>query len=78
MKKPFVENLGLKASAVLIALVLWFFVTSRGQSEISLDAPVEFKNMPQGLEMVNSTSKTVAVTVRGQEQIGRASCRERV
>ena len=36
MKKLLTENLGLKISAVLISVFLWFFVTSRGQSEISL------------------------------------------
>lgn len=69
MRKPFVKNLGLKISAVMISLVLWFFVTSRGQSEISLDVPLEFKNMPNGLEMVTAGTKTVAVTVRGQERL---------
>lgn len=59
----------MKISAVMIALVLWFFVTSSGQSELSLDVPVEFRNMPKGFEMVSSSARTVAVTVRGQERL---------
>ncbi len=47
MKKFFFENLGLKIAAVLLSVVLWIFVTSRGQSEMSLDVPLEFKNIPR-------------------------------
>ncbi len=68
MKKLVTENLGLKISAVLISVFLWFFVTSRGQSEITLEAPLEFKNMPADIGIVNTSIKTVSVTVRGHEK----------
>ncbi len=68
MKKLFTENIGLKISAVLISLFLWFFVTSRGQSEITLDVPLEFKNIPADIGIVNTSIKTVSVTVRGHER----------
>jgi len=68
MKKLFTENLGLKISAVLISVFLWFFVTSRGQSEITLDIPLEFKNIPADIGLVNASVKTVSVTVRGHER----------
>lgn len=69
MKKLFFENLGLKIAAVLLSVVLWIFVTSRGQSEISLDVPLEFRNIPAGLEMVNHSSKTINLNMRGQERL---------
>jgi len=62
------ENLGLKVSAVLIAVFLWFFVTSQGQSEISLEAPLEFKNIPAELGIAGSSAKAVTLTIRGQER----------
>lgn len=68
MKKLFTENLGLKISAILISVFLWFFVTSRGQSEIALDVPLEFKNIPADTGIVSTSVKTVSVTVRGQER----------
>ncbi len=68
MKKFFIENLALKIAAVLLSIVLWFFVTSRGQSEISIDVPLELKNMPQGLELVNHGTKTVNLNIKGQER----------
>ena len=68
MKKLLTENIGLKISAVLISVFLWFFVTSRGQSEIAFDIPLEFKNIPADIGIVNASVKTVSVTVRGHER----------
>lgn len=67
MKNLIMSNLGLKISAVLISVFLWFVVTSRGQAEFSLDVPVEFKNIPAAFEVVNYKTKSVNVTVKGQE-----------
>ena len=69
MKKIFLENLGLKIAAVLLSIVLWLFVTSRGQSEISIDVALEFKNIPSGLEMVNHSMKTISLSIKGQERL---------
>lgn len=69
MRKLLSENLGLKISAVLLSSLLWFFVTSRGQSEISLEITPEFKNVPVALGIVNNSVKTVVVTIRGQERL---------
>ena len=62
------NNLGLKISAVLISVFLWFFVASRGQSEITLEAPLEFRDIPAELGIVTSSVKTVMLTIRGQER----------
>ncbi len=69
MKRLLTENIGLKISAILIALFLWYFVTSRGQSEISLEIPIEFKNIPAGLGIASSSNKTTVVNIRGQERL---------
>jgi YbbR domain-containing protein len=69
MRKLLSENLGLKISAVLLSSLLWFFVTSRGQSEMSLEITPEFKNVPVALGIVNNSVKTVVVTIRGQERL---------
>jgi YbbR domain-containing protein len=69
MRKLLSENLGLKISAVLLSSLLWFFVTSRGQSEMSLEITPEFKNVPAALGIVNNSVKTVVVTIRGQERL---------
>jgi YbbR domain-containing protein len=69
MKKIALENLGLKLTAVFLSIVLWIFVTSRGQSEISFDVPIEFKDIPPGLEIVNHSVKVVSLNMRGQERL---------
>lgn len=69
MRKLFFGNLSLKISAVLLSVFLWLFVTSRGQSEISLEVPLEFKNVPAGYGLVTSSTKAVNVTIRGQERL---------
>ena len=68
MKSVIFKNFGMKVSAVLLSVFLWFFVTSRGQSEISLEAPLEFKDIPVDLGIVSSSAKSVTLTVRGQER----------
>jgi YbbR domain-containing protein len=69
MRKFFFENLGLKIAAISLALILWVFVTSRGQSEKSIDVPLEFTSIPSGLEIVNSTVKEISLNVKGQERL---------
>lgn len=66
------NNIGLKISAVLISVFLWFFVASRGQSEITLEAPLEFRDIPAELGIVTSSVKTVMLTIRGQERFMKA------
>jgi YbbR domain-containing protein len=69
MKKFLTENIGLKIAAVFLSIVLWFYVTSRGQSELSLDVPLEFKNIPAGFELVSSNAKAVSLNISGQERL---------
>lgn len=69
MRRLFFGNISLKISAVLLSVFLWLFVTSRGQSEISLEVPLEFKNIPAGYGIVTASTKAVNVTVRGQERL---------
>lgn len=68
MRKVLTENLALKIASVFLSIILWIFVVSRGQSEMSVDVPVEFKNIPSGLELVNQSAKTISLNIRGQER----------
>ncbi|MDI6745172.1 MAG: CdaR family protein, partial [Thermodesulfovibrionales bacterium] len=69
MKRRLLENFGLKVTAVIMAIILWFFVISKGQSEISFDVPVELKNIPPGLESVKYGTKNVSVSLKGQDRL---------
>lgn len=61
------ENLGIKIASLIFAIILWFFVMSRGRTEVSFESPLEFRNVPQNLELVGEITKSVDVWVQGQE-----------
>ena len=65
---PF-RNLGLKMLAVLLAVVLWFTIAGEHVVERSLRVPLEFRNVPQALEIVGTTPDTVDVRVRGSSAL---------
>ena len=69
MKKPVFDNIGLKITAVLLSILLWLFASSRGLSEIALDIPLEFRDIPTGLELTNYSVKVVSISIKGQERI---------
>jgi YbbR domain-containing protein len=61
---PF-RNLGLKLMALLIAGGLWFVVAGEHVVERSMRVPLEFRNIPAGMEIVGDPPATVDVRVRG-------------
>lgn len=63
------NNIWLKLLSVAIACALWFFVTYRGQSEIVVDVPIEMKNMPPSMEILRQSTKSVSLSVSGQERL---------
>ncbi|MBF0538956.1 MAG: hypothetical protein HQL03_11980 [Nitrospirae bacterium] len=69
MKKLFTVNTELKAITLVLALLLWFFVTLKGQSDIVLELPVEYKHIPKGFEIEKSSSNFVNISVKGQERL---------
>jgi YbbR domain-containing protein len=69
MRKLLFKNFGLKITAVLLSILLWLFASSRGLSEIALDVPLEFRDIPPGLELMNHSIKVVSLNIKGQERI---------
>lgn len=65
---PF-RNLGLKLMALLIAAGLWFVVAGEHVVERSMRVPLEFRNIPTGMEIVGDPPATVDVRVRGASGI---------
>jgi YbbR domain-containing protein len=61
---PF-RNLGLKFLSTLVATLLWLIVAGERVVERVMRAPVEFQNLPAGLELVGSPPDTVEVRLRG-------------
>jgi YbbR domain-containing protein len=61
---PF-RNVGLKFLSICIAALLWLVVAGDRVVERALRVPIEFQNLPQGLEIVGEPPETVDVRVRG-------------
>jgi YbbR domain-containing protein len=61
---PF-RNLGLKFLSTLVAALLWLVVAGERVVERVMRAPVEFQNLPAGLELVGNPPDTVEVRLRG-------------
>lgn len=61
---PF-RNLGLKFVSTLVATLLWLVVAGERVVERVMRAPVEFQNLPAGLELVGNPPDTVEVRLRG-------------
>ena len=68
IKGFFTNNIGLKISSLVVAVLLWFFVILSGRAEISMDIPVTFINIPSKLEVYDSPD-TISVEIKGQERI---------
>ena len=64
MKLP-VRNIGLKFLSICIAALLWLVVAGDRVVERSLRVPVEYQNLPQGLELVGDPLESVDVRLRG-------------
>jgi len=65
---PF-RNLGLKVLALALAILLWLTVAGEHVVERSLRVPLEFRNVPQALEIVGNTPDTVDVRLRGSSAL---------
>lgn len=65
---PFRE-LWLKALAVVLAVMLWLSVSGESIVERGLEIPLQFENIPPGLEVVGDTPDAVSVRVRGVSSV---------
>jgi YbbR domain-containing protein len=65
---PF-RNLWLKFLAIALASLLWLTVAGEHIVERSLRVPLEFRNIPEGIEVVGDPPAAVDVRVRGSSGI---------
>ena len=68
LRRIFIENWPLKLASLLLAVSLWFYVTSKGKTEMSLTVPLELRNIPQGMAVVGDVPSTVEARFQGQER----------
>ncbi len=59
------RHIGLKTLSLALALLLWTLVAGQKEAERSLRVPLEFRNMPESLEMIGEPAGFVDVRVKG-------------
>jgi YbbR domain-containing protein len=65
----FVENWGIKLISLGLSLMLWFYVTSKGKTEMTLTVPLELRSIPQNMAVVGPVASSLEVRVQGQERV---------
>jgi YbbR domain-containing protein len=63
------KHLGLKLLSVLLGFSLWYAIAREQEAEFSLSIPVELRDVPEGLEVIEESVRTVEVRLRGTADI---------
>jgi len=63
------HNLGLKLTALALAVGLWLAVARDPVAEVALDVPVEIRNLPQDMEISSEVVPKAEIRLRGPERI---------
>jgi YbbR domain-containing protein len=63
------DNLGLKALSLLLAIFLWMVVLSEQKVDLTLNIPLEFRNIPRNLYLVSDVPGTLRVRLRGPKSL---------
>ena len=69
MRHWIVHNWPLKIVSLLLATLLWAAVSNQESSEIGLEVPLEYRNIPERLEITGDTTNTVQVRLRGPANV---------
>jgi len=69
MRRLFVENLIYKLVSLLLAVGLWLAVARAPMAEIEMRVPIEFRNLPENLEIDSASFTEAQVRLRGPERV---------
>ena len=69
MRSWIFENSGLKVISLILAVSLWYIVAGERSTEIVLSIPLEFQNVPEGLEVIEESAQQVDVRLRGSSEL---------
>src|SRR5947207_10709235 len=64
-----INNWHLKIISLLLSTMLWMAIANEASSEIGLDVPLEYRNIPPQLEITGDTTATVQVRLRGSSNV---------
>lgn len=63
------NNWHLKIVSLVLAVMLWMAVANQASSEIGLEVPLEYRNIPRRLEITGDMTNTVQVRLRGSSSL---------
>ena len=63
------NNWQLKIVSLVLAVMLWMAVANQASSEIGLEVPLEYRNIPRRLEITGDMTNTVQVRLRGSSSL---------
>lgn len=68
VQRVFIHNAGIKVVSVMLAIGLWLVVARDPIAEVEMSVPIEFQNIPNGLEIDSANSTQVQLRIRGPER----------
>jgi YbbR domain-containing protein len=68
-RRVFLENFILKLVSLLLAIGLWLAVASAPPAAIEIKVPIEFRNLPENLEIDSASFTEAQVRLRGPERV---------
>ena len=69
LKHSITNNWALKVVSLVLATMLWMAVANQASSEIGLDVPLEYRNIPPQLEITGDMTNSVQVRLRGSSNV---------
>jgi YbbR domain-containing protein len=69
LERVFLDNFLLKLVSLLLAIGLWLAVASAPPAGIEMRVPIEFRNLPENLEIDSASFTEAQVRLRGPERV---------
>jgi len=69
VRNLFIHNWQLKLMSLLFSLLLWLFIVFEKSSEISIDIPVDYGNLPKNKLIANNNVDKISVLIKGPRAI---------
>ncbi len=63
------SDIGLKIFALVLGLVLWYVVAGEQGTEIAISTPIEFRDVAEGLEVIDESELQADIRLRGSAEI---------
>jgi len=71
IRQHVLHNLGIKLLSLALAVGLWLAVASDPVTEVAVEVPIEFRNIPENLEISTESIPRAEIRVRGPQRVVR-------